>query len=81
LLGGALYASTKHAIEGYSESLDREVRTQDIRIVLVEPSFMPLSARGFRRQEPAEIQQASQLSHPRRLAGTARLPLQTKSIL
>jgi NAD(P)-dependent dehydrogenase (short-subunit alcohol dehydrogenase family) len=34
----ALYASTKHAIEGYSESLDHEVRTQGIRIVLVEPA-------------------------------------------
>ncbi|MQB10687.1 oxidoreductase [Agrobacterium sp. ICMP 6402] len=33
----ALYASTKHAIEGYSESLDHEVRTHGIRIVLVEP--------------------------------------------
>lgn len=33
----ALYASTKHAIEGYSESLDHEVRTQGIHIVLVEP--------------------------------------------
>ena len=33
----ALYAATKHAIEGYSESLDHEVRTQGIRIVLVEP--------------------------------------------
>jgi NAD(P)-dependent dehydrogenase (short-subunit alcohol dehydrogenase family) len=33
----ALYASTKHAIEGYSESLDHEVRTQGIRVVLVEP--------------------------------------------
>ncbi|MCK1395211.1 oxidoreductase [Bradyrhizobium sp. 1] len=33
----ALYASTKHALEGYSESLDHEVRTQGIRIVLVEP--------------------------------------------
>jgi short-subunit dehydrogenase len=34
----ALYASTKHAIEGYSESLDHEVRTQGIRVVLVEPA-------------------------------------------
>lgn len=33
----ALYASTKHAIEGYSESLDHEVRTLGIRVVLVEP--------------------------------------------
>lgn len=35
----ALYASTKHAIEGYSESLDHELRTLGIRVVLVEPAF------------------------------------------
>jgi NAD(P)-dependent dehydrogenase (short-subunit alcohol dehydrogenase family) len=35
----SLYASTKHALEGYSESLDHEVRTQGIRIVLVEPGL------------------------------------------
>ena len=33
----ALYASTKHAIEGYSQSLDHEVRSQGIRVVLIEP--------------------------------------------
>ena len=33
----ALYSSTKHAVEGYSESLDHEVRTFGIRVVLVEP--------------------------------------------
>ena len=33
----AFYASTKHAIEGYSESLDHEVRQFGIRVVLVEP--------------------------------------------
>ena len=36
---GALYAATKHAIEGYSESLDHELRTLGIRVVLVEPGF------------------------------------------
>ena len=35
----ALYASTKHAIEGYSESLDHELRTMGIRVVLIEPAF------------------------------------------
>lgn len=35
----ALYASSKHAIEGYSESLDHEVRGSGIRIVLVEPAY------------------------------------------
>ncbi len=33
----AFYASTKHAIEGYSESIDHEVRRFGIRVVLVEP--------------------------------------------
>jgi NAD(P)-dependent dehydrogenase (short-subunit alcohol dehydrogenase family) len=33
----AFYAATKHAIEGYSESLDHEVRSFGIRVVLVEP--------------------------------------------
>jgi len=35
----ALYAATKHAIEGYSESLDHELRTLGIRVVLVEPAY------------------------------------------
>lgn len=35
----ALYGASKHAVEGYSESLDHEVRSQGIRIVLVEPAF------------------------------------------
>lgn len=35
----ALYTSTKHAVEGYSESLDHEVRSFGIRVLLVEPAF------------------------------------------
>jgi NAD(P)-dependent dehydrogenase (short-subunit alcohol dehydrogenase family) len=35
----ALYASTKHALEGYSESLDHELRAFGIRVVLVEPAY------------------------------------------
>jgi NAD(P)-dependent dehydrogenase (short-subunit alcohol dehydrogenase family) len=35
----ALYASTKHALEGLSESLDHEVRQFGIRVVLIEPPF------------------------------------------
>jgi len=37
----ALYASTKHAIEGYSESLDHELRTFGIRVVLVRARGHP----------------------------------------
>lgn len=35
----ALYAASKHAVEGMSETLDHEVRPFGIRVVLVEPSF------------------------------------------
>jgi NAD(P)-dependent dehydrogenase (short-subunit alcohol dehydrogenase family) len=34
-----VYASTKHAIEGLSESLDHEVRAFGIRVVLIEPYY------------------------------------------
>lgn len=34
-----LYASSKHALEGLSETLDHEVRQFNIRSVLVEPTF------------------------------------------
>ena len=33
----ALYAATKHAVEGYSESLDHEVRPFGIRVAVIEP--------------------------------------------
>lgn len=36
---GALYAATKHAIEGYSESLDHELRTLGIRVTVIEPAY------------------------------------------
>jgi NAD(P)-dependent dehydrogenase (short-subunit alcohol dehydrogenase family) len=36
---GALYAATKHAVEGYSESLDHELRTQGIRVSVIEPAY------------------------------------------
>jgi NAD(P)-dependent dehydrogenase (short-subunit alcohol dehydrogenase family) len=36
---GALYAATKHAVEGYSESLDHEVRTLGIRVSVIEPAY------------------------------------------
>ncbi|UDL95621.1 oxidoreductase [Lichenihabitans sp. PAMC28606] len=39
----ALYASSKHALEGYSESLDHELRTLGIRVLLVEPGYTKTS--------------------------------------
>ncbi|RSM73289.1 short-chain dehydrogenase/reductase [Actinoplanes sp. ATCC 53533] len=35
----AIYGASKHAIEGYSQSLDHEVRGYGIRVLLVEPAF------------------------------------------
>jgi NAD(P)-dependent dehydrogenase (short-subunit alcohol dehydrogenase family) len=34
-----VYAASKHAVEGYSESLDHEVRQFGIRVCVVEPGF------------------------------------------
>ena len=36
---GALYSATKHALEGYSESLDHEIRPSGVRVSVVEPAF------------------------------------------
>lgn len=36
---GALYAASKHAIEGYTESLDHEVRGWGIRASVIEPAY------------------------------------------
>ena len=40
---GALYSASKHALEGYSESLDHELRTQGIRVSLIEPAYINTS--------------------------------------
>jgi short-subunit dehydrogenase len=42
----ALYAASKHALEGYSESLDHEIRSSGIRVVLVEPAYTRTSFEG-----------------------------------
>jgi short-subunit dehydrogenase len=35
----ALYAATKHAVAGYSESLDHELRTWGVRVSVIEPAY------------------------------------------
>ncbi|MFL5447100.1 MAG: oxidoreductase [Gemmatimonadales bacterium] len=42
----ALYAASKHALEGYSESLDHEIRGSGVRVVLVEPYYTRTSFDG-----------------------------------
>lgn len=35
----AIYSASKHALEGYSESLDHEMRTRGVRVVVIEPGI------------------------------------------
>jgi NAD(P)-dependent dehydrogenase (short-subunit alcohol dehydrogenase family) len=53
---GALYAATKHAVEGYSESLDHELRTRGIRVSIIEPAYTktPFEANLLQPDEPLE---------------------------
>lgn len=50
----ALYNATKHAVEGYSESLDHELRTFGIRVSLVEPVFTR-TALGDHGDKPDQV--------------------------
>jgi NAD(P)-dependent dehydrogenase (short-subunit alcohol dehydrogenase family) len=50
-----LYASTKHALEGLSESLDHEVRQFGIRVTLVEPAYTRTNLGGNSLQTNALI--------------------------
>jgi NAD(P)-dependent dehydrogenase (short-subunit alcohol dehydrogenase family) len=65
---GAVYAASKHAMEGYSESLDHEVRRYGVRVLLVEPAYTktgfdsgitepdaPLPAYATQRRVAAEV--------------------------
>ena len=44
-----VYAASKHAIEGYSQSLDHEVRRFGIRVSVIEPGFTRTSL-GYNQQ-------------------------------
>ena len=53
----AVYAASKHAVEGYSESLDHEVREYGVRVLLVEPSWTNTSfeANATQPDQPLEV--------------------------
>jgi NAD(P)-dependent dehydrogenase (short-subunit alcohol dehydrogenase family) len=53
----ASYAATKHAIEGYSESVDHEVREHGVRVLLVEPAWTKtaLDAKSIQPDAPLPI--------------------------
>jgi NAD(P)-dependent dehydrogenase (short-subunit alcohol dehydrogenase family) len=60
----ALYSATKHAVAGYSESLDHELRTRGIRVSVVEPAYTrtPFDANALeadaKREEHREVRTA-----------------------
>ncbi|MDI6104218.1 oxidoreductase [Actinoplanes sp. NEAU-A12] len=53
----ASYAASKHAIEGYSESLDHEVREHGVRVLLVEPGWTNtgIEANSLRPDTPMDV--------------------------
>ena len=57
----ALYAASKHAVEGYSESLDHEIRGSGIRVVLVEPAYTRTSFEGnvYQADQQLEVYQTA----------------------
>lgn len=52
----ALYSATKHAVAGYTESLDHELRTLGIRACVVEPAYIntPFDANLMRPDVPLD---------------------------
>jgi NAD(P)-dependent dehydrogenase (short-subunit alcohol dehydrogenase family) len=57
----ALYSASKHAVEGYSESLDHEIRGSGIRAVLVEPAYTRTSFEGnvYQPDQQLEVYQSA----------------------
>ena len=53
----AVYAASKHAIEGYSQSLDHEVRQYGVRALLVEPAYTRtgFEANSTRPDRPLQV--------------------------
>lgn len=52
---GALYSATKHAVEGYSESLDHELKTQGIRVSIIEPAYVNTSIDANLQKADAQL--------------------------
>ena len=53
----ALYSASKHAVAGYSESLDHELRTHGIRVSVVEPAYIntPFDANLMKPDAPLDV--------------------------
>ncbi|MGG1953682.1 oxidoreductase [Ralstonia solanacearum] len=65
----ALYSATKHAVAGYSESLDHELRTMGIRVSVVEPAYIntPFDANLMKPDAPLDVYREIRASVERRV--------------
>jgi NAD(P)-dependent dehydrogenase (short-subunit alcohol dehydrogenase family) len=43
---GGMYAASKHALEGYTETLDHQIRRFGVRAVLIEPAYTKTKIKG-----------------------------------
>lgn len=51
----ALYSASKHAVEGYSQALDHELRTHGIRVTVVEPGYTKTQFESNNLQADAKL--------------------------
>jgi NAD(P)-dependent dehydrogenase (short-subunit alcohol dehydrogenase family) len=65
----ALYSATKHAVAGYAESLDHELRTLGIRVSVVEPAYIntPFDANLMKPDTPLEVYREIRMGVQRRV--------------
>ncbi len=66
----AVYAASKHAIEGYTESVDHEVREHGVRALLVEPAYTKtgFEANSARPDTPLQVYAKQRLTFDRLMA-------------
>jgi NAD(P)-dependent dehydrogenase (short-subunit alcohol dehydrogenase family) len=68
----ALYVASKHAVEGYSESLDHELRTLGIRVSAIEPAYTKTKFEANNIEPDAKRDEYQQLrSHLAQVVGEA----------
>jgi len=60
----ALYSASKHAVEGYSESLDHEIRGSGVRVVLVEPAYTRTAFEGnvYQADQRLDVYQSARVN-------------------
>jgi NAD(P)-dependent dehydrogenase (short-subunit alcohol dehydrogenase family) len=65
----ALYSATKHAVAGYTESLDHELRRQGIRVSVVEPAYIktPFDANLMKPDAPLDVYREIRVGVERRV--------------